>query len=416
MAPLQLNTVHQGDWECTTCVTPYNTAKDQPWETVREGAPVCAACIQAQFEKALQFDYEYPPRFGAEELRISDFQSILPAQLSAALMQKAQDLAALDQTPDMSIVEQRTRSQDYQLYPDCTKIIVLGSGCNHLVCRCCQASFCYICGDQAEGDSQHWAIGICPRYGPPGSDMFDRYGPDDELTEEEEAAEERRHMIQWSAFYLDTWSWSVAMQSLDDDALGQDLLRRTLMPGHARYALRRPHYRDILALLRQHSTMHAVSEREWQTLVNGRVGGEQVRELLVDGPQDEVRHHPFLDRGMLTQPVAGAFNMMAQNSRLAAFIWMWDTLRDWDNDIDTDSPQSSAVFDLGPGGDEDMRVRVGRLQGTLRSRRHIDRFEITPMQNAGLLVTIGRPRNIPAQDRIVTPPESFWRLELLHRL
>ena len=415
MSPLQLNTAHQGEWDCTTCVKTYNTANDQLWETVREGAPVCEQCIQALFELALRFDYEWPARFGPDELQILDFQSILPAQLYDALMQKVDEMALLDQTPDLTIVEEQTRGKDYQLCPGCTKIRCLGSGCNHIICPC-KASFCFICGDAVPADSNHWAIGICPRYGPPGSDMFDTDMPDDELTEEEEAAEDRRRMVQRTIFHLGSWSFNVAMQSLETDDLGQELLRRALLPAHARHVLRRPQYNDVVALLRQHSPVHAVPEREWEALVSGRPGGEQVRDLLVDGPQGENHPtHDFLDRGILREPVGGVFNMMSENSRLEAFLWMMNIIEEWDANVDNGRPHSSAVFGMGPGGDEDMRVLVGWSQS--RMHHHDNRFTYTPMQNAGLLVTITRPRRIADVDgTAINPPEAFWRLELLRRL
>ena len=75
MSPLQLNTTYSGSWDCITCTETYNTAQDQPWETSREGALVCAGCIKQQFEKAVQFDYNWSARFGSEALDVSDFKS-----------------------------------------------------------------------------------------------------------------------------------------------------------------------------------------------------------------------------------------------------------------------------------------------------------------------------------------------------
>lgn len=49
-----------------------------------------------------------------------------------------------------------TRGQDYQLCPDCGKIICLRGGCNHIVCLC-GAKFCFVCGNIAfDGESGHW--------------------------------------------------------------------------------------------------------------------------------------------------------------------------------------------------------------------------------------------------------------------
>ena len=225
MSPLQLNTTCSGSWDCITCTETYNTAQDQPWETSREGALVCAGCTRHQFEKAVQFDYNWPARFGSEALDVSDFKSILPTQLFAALTQKAEEMAAMAETPSLEAVENLTRSKDYQLCPGCKKIIFLQDGCNHVTCVCCMSQFCWICLEEVKDAEQcnHWAVGICPRYGPLGSDMFDTLVEDRLPTEEEEAAADRLHMIRWAAFRLDSWAWSVAMQSLEDDNLGQGL-------------------------------------------------------------------------------------------------------------------------------------------------------------------------------------------------
>ncbi|KAF2208818.1 hypothetical protein CERZMDRAFT_101028 [Cercospora zeae-maydis SCOH1-5] len=56
-----------------------------------------------------------------------------------------------------------TRGKDYQLCPGCSTAVELRDGCNHVVCTCSQ-DFCFICGQEAQGDSNHWVPGRCPRY------------------------------------------------------------------------------------------------------------------------------------------------------------------------------------------------------------------------------------------------------------
>jgi hypothetical protein len=52
--------------------------------------------------------------------------------------------------------------------------------------------------------------------------------------------------------------------------------------------------------------------------------------------------------------------MSLHSGRLEAFMWMHDTVHNWGNHS-IDSPRSSAIFQLGPGGDEDTCVHVARM-------------------------------------------------------
>ncbi|KAM0712823.1 hypothetical protein Q7P35_000271 [Cladosporium inversicolor] len=66
-------------------------------------------------------------------------------------------------------LDERTRGAEWQKCPNsaCGVVIERSVGCNHFECAYCKASFCYICGDFATADSDHW-LNICPRYGQPG--------------------------------------------------------------------------------------------------------------------------------------------------------------------------------------------------------------------------------------------------------
>ncbi|KAK4575410.1 hypothetical protein LTR86_001264 [Recurvomyces mirabilis] len=59
---------------------------------------------------------------------------------------------------------------DYQICPNdkCKKRWNLDSGCNSLRCVC-RTHFCYICGEKARHDSDHWRKGRCPQYNQPGT-------------------------------------------------------------------------------------------------------------------------------------------------------------------------------------------------------------------------------------------------------
>lgn len=75
------------------------------------------------------------------------------------------------------------RGKDFQICPgeSCGRTIELAEACNAITCQC-STSFCYICGEQAEPESEHWlrVDGGCPRYGAVGSGRAifdDDFGP-----------------------------------------------------------------------------------------------------------------------------------------------------------------------------------------------------------------------------------------------
>lgn len=152
MPLLQLNTTQNGPWECDTCCEDYNAKTDQPWETIDDGDLVCTTCIKQQFERALEFDYNWPARWGGEELMISDFESVFSPELVSQVREKAAEMAAVDKDALLEAVKDLTRGKDYQ------------------ICR----------------------------------PFIQRFG----------------------ALYVDSWAYTLAMQSLRDDEVGQNQLRQ----------------------------------------------------------------------------------------------------------------------------------------------------------------------------------------------
>ena len=79
------------------------------------------------------------------------------------------------------------RGKEWQSYPNrlCMRRIELSAACNHITCTC-GTGFCFICGKEADGDSEHWTRKSgCPRYNHPDDDNaeYDEYEEDDdELT------------------------------------------------------------------------------------------------------------------------------------------------------------------------------------------------------------------------------------------
>ncbi|KAK5112838.1 hypothetical protein LTR85_011065 [Meristemomyces frigidus] len=91
------------------------------------------------------------------------------------------------------------RGKHWQFCPKegCRRRVELSEACNHIVCGFCDTGFCFICGEKADEDSDHWIPGGCPRYGQPDSPTagFDGgatdYGDDgerDERLADDEAA------------------------------------------------------------------------------------------------------------------------------------------------------------------------------------------------------------------------------------
>jgi len=71
------------------------------------------------------------------------------------------------------------RGKDWQQCPDrhCQRRVELSEACNHISCQC-GMGFCFICGKEADGESNHWRKGGCPRYNQPG-DPDVEYDDDD---------------------------------------------------------------------------------------------------------------------------------------------------------------------------------------------------------------------------------------------
>lgn len=75
--------------------------------------------------------------------------------------------------------EGQVRGKDFQLCPSCKIPIGLRDGCNAMTCEPCRTQFCFICGEIAHHNSDHWKLGSsCPRWGQPGPRaLFDGGAP-----------------------------------------------------------------------------------------------------------------------------------------------------------------------------------------------------------------------------------------------
>lgn len=97
------------------------------------------------------------------ELPLTEFEDMTPVHECSGSVAEAPD--------DIDLSGLR-RGGDYQLCPnpECGLRVQLQAGCNHMICqqRSCKTTFCYICGQEADGQSYHWVSGMrCPRYNQP---------------------------------------------------------------------------------------------------------------------------------------------------------------------------------------------------------------------------------------------------------
>jgi hypothetical protein len=416
MPPLILKTSHHGEWECTTCGEDYNTTNHQPWETADGRSLVCAGCIIQQFEKVLENDLAWPARFGGAALNISDFESILPTRLRLLLLLKVEEYAnRVGDDTRLEAVRDQIRSVDYQLCPGCEKIISHRSGCNHMICPC-MASFCFICDSEATFDTEHWGPGNCPSFGIPGAQEAE--SDEEDLDEEElvfhlpnSAAGLPDIPNDWASFRIDIWAWNVAMQISADDEF------RRLMQMRLQADSWDPHPLEIAILaqvLRRPHPMHAVTDQQWETLA--RAEPDTITELLAHGPiypeNPPADRSQWTHRGLLLRPVGGVSNMSVPSGRLAAFMWMHDTIRDWDNHFVSD-PRNSAIFQVGPGGDEETRRAVGQMMFFLEQRGTNARITFDRSSPSALIVRIGLPVPAVVNGNTIDAPEAYWRVLLL---
>ena len=419
MPSLTLNARYSGDWECTTCCLDYNTNEHQPWQT-KDAELVCTECIARVFELALVNDYSWPPRFGPDVLSTQDYESILPAELFDRITNRlAKGEPQIDQEEVAAALKGQIKGKDFQVCPGCSNVLTLKDGCNAMTCVCF-AQFCFLCGQATLHDSDHYKKGSCPRWGQPTSEkaMFDRPDP---VAEMREAHNNR--MIQNLAqnrlvFHADVWTWNVAIQTTTDTdlsfAMGSLLRGNPKQPG---WGPTRSEYAQMLNAMRAQNPLHRVSDQQWARIVAD--SAHEIKRFAAKGPKNSQRHltpHPTVVRGLLRQPVAGLFNMATQSGRVAAFMWMHDSVRAYQNNSSFRSMKNVAVFDLGPTDEPRLVGATLMAYLFLFGELHTGtRFSFKRMAGNALLVELGPPIGINNRaDSLYS--EAFWRQELLTNL
>ncbi|GAB7332685.1 hypothetical protein MBLNU13_g04435t2 [Cladosporium sp. NU13] len=382
MSVLKLNVCHNGDWQCITCCSDYNTIEDQPWQAKDESL-VCKVCITRCFELGLENDYTWPPRFGSDILHLQDYKSIPPTELLDCITSRlVKEQPRIDPKEVAAAVAGHVRGRDFQVCPGCSNIITLKKGCNHISCVC-SAQFCFICGQVAQHSGDHFRKESCPRWGQPTSEqaMFDRPDPVAEMREAH-----NNHMIQdfaqqHLAFHAGSWTWNVAMQTTADDGLR--FLMGDLLRGNPEGLYRPPtdtEHAQVLNAMRAHNPLHRVSDERWERVV-----------------------------------ADSANTTKRQGGRVAAFMWMHDSVRAYQKSSYI-SMENVAVFDMGPT--EEPRLFGAMLMAYLflfGESATGDRFSFKRIAGNALLVELHPPVKIYGRPDALYS-EAFWRQELLMKL
>jgi hypothetical protein len=366
MSTLKLNTSLLGEWECDTCCENYNTTADTPWQT-EDAALVCAGCIIHTFELALENDYSWPPRFGADVLKTQDFASILPTELlDRATKKSTEGQPRVNPEEAARAVKGLIRGKDYHICPGCGHVVALGSSCNHIVCWC-NCEFCFICGKVTRHDSDHFKKGGCPRFGQPEKAIFDNVDPVALAREAHNARLQQDLANQMLVFHAESWTWNVAMQTLANGNHTRfvmvDLLRGS--PQRLYWKPTADESALVRKVMRAFNPRHDVTNKLWDLIVADSASA--IERFVAEGPKGSRRdttRHPAVIRGLLSQPVSGLFNMATQSGRVAAFMWMHDSVRAW-KDIGYRSVANVAVFDMGPDTDDDTRHTSAMLMASL---------------------------------------------------
>ncbi|CAK4033530.1 Hypothetical predicted protein [Lecanosticta acicola] len=269
------------------------------------GNPICPACyhrgIAPQFEAALRDEARYPPRWADQPLGIQPFadQGLMTPEFRQDYELREQEYAILARDrvycscgqflgarathtvrtrcvrdgrrtcPDCLGTFQGTvrshichsseeidhfqglvQGRDYQICT-CGCVVELTSGCNHMTCRmpACRREFCYICGEDAVEESNHWAPGGCPKYHQPGAANARHALFHDE---EEDEEDEEYDLLEQDEQTQRVWRFSNLldhehMRVVEGDA--ENAIMRAIMASPENQ-LRRMHARQLLRIQR----------------------------------------------------------------------------------------------------------------------------------------------------------------------
>lgn len=271
------------------------------------------------------------------------------------------------------------KGKDFQICPGegCARTIELAEACNAITCQC-GTNFCYVCGAQAEPESEHWlrVDGGCPRYGVAGGarEIFDDDFGDAEHEADADAAFVMEERVVWergegesTTFDFIRWAWQATMA--EDAAYIAQLDVMEGDPWSEAQSIDEVHR----AMEMYHPVSRSgVSEEQWRQLVDQNTNAVRdwlsALHLFVRSGAGTVAEH--LGGSLLDFPSDHLFNMAVAEDREAAAVWVEQAnaaATQWTLGNDVELP-GSAVFDVGPGGGPGERWRI----------RDMDMFEDVP--------------------------------------
>ncbi|KAM3419351.1 hypothetical protein BST61_g5282 [Cercospora zeina] len=199
-----------------------------------------------------------------------------------------------------------TRGKDYQLCPGCSMAIQLRDGCNHVICTCSR-DLCFICGQEAQANSNHWVPGRCPRYNhvDSGAAAWDAVytGPDEEQVVAAPFAEqlERLRAAQEDVLWQDAF--------VEDRMPQPGTLREIFRPNPVAHVVARHRQRREA---RREARRAAAASTVNPTPAERYFGGNRTVRPRADTPR------PRLHRDEQARRVAGEALLLLANARLRA--------------------------------------------------------------------------------------------------
>jgi len=314
------------------------------------------------FGNAMKFDFEYPARWGGPagvEMRVDDFAVLWPdgvfparykakgAQLLRDQLKAAEDLKGIALPGDLDIMP----------CPQCKAPWGLKEGCNHMTCKTCSTSYCFVCGKEALDKSGHWSNpengGSCPRWGRPadGSGIYDNEQEEEELGWTEQIS-------------FETWAWNVTIQNASEPLLL--LMQRMLgvpLPNVPQGRMTNRERHTILANMLQYRPEHGVSREVWvQTVADHRHEAMAFMRGIGFIFENNIDEEPIRN-GVLARPIGGVFNLSSASARREAYEWAQQAYYAWTPET-AENPINYAIFDVGPGTLED-RVQAREMLDSL---------------------------------------------------
>lgn len=285
-----------------------------------------------------------------------------------------------DCKPEMRLSERRLalgglkKGRKYQVCPGegCGRIIELEAACNAIKCEC-GAEFCFLCGIEANGRSDHWTVeGGCPRWGFIGSgrELFDAAGgggdddDDDDIWDDDEGLEApepwERGEGEPTLFNFYRWAWSAAMFEGTGQIYEAQL---RIIRGEGTLEQQQQDVNEVEAAMKDWNiaSQSGIDRAAWQALVDTHEDGVEdwILEMFhLNWDQGGIGRERF-GGPLLDFPPHAMFNVTVAADREDGARWAREASASTvvmnaaiENGEENGLPAfpGSAVFDIGPGG------------------------------------------------------------------